>query len=165
MSAAFAASVTSAAFAACVACAVSTVACLLLLLPLCCRVGGWGKERYTPGCVCNVGSIETGSLSLERKFVVMSQVTVFSRNEEAESWDIMSRRSIGSPRSLTSVRFGDVHEASFLSDSCLNSSRLSKSCPQLMSRQKLDYAENNHPFCLCTRGTTQGLSYTSFTLV
>ena len=123
------------------------------------------KERYTPGCVCNVGSTETGSLSLERKFVVMSQVTVFSRNGEAEGWDIMSRRSIGSPRSLTSVRFGDVREASFLSESCLSSSRLSKSCPQLMSRQKLDYAENNHPFCLCTRGTTLSLNYTSSTLV
>ena len=165
MSAAFAASAASAAFAASIACVVSTVACLLLLLPLCCRVGGWGKERYTPGCVCNVGSTETGSLSLERKFVVMSQVTVFSRNGEAESWDIMSRRSIGSPRSLTSVRFGDVHEASFLSESCLSSTRLSKSRPQLMSRQKLDYAENNHPFCVCIRGTTRSLNYTSSILV
>ena len=52
------------------------------------------KERYTPGCVCNVGSTETGSLSLERKFVVMSQDTVFSRSGEAGDWDIMSRQKL-----------------------------------------------------------------------
>jgi len=96
----------------------------------------------------------------------MSQVTVLSRSGEAKDWDIMSLRSNRSPRPLTSVPLDDVHEASFLSCMSLNCSKpISESCPQLMSWQKLDYAENNHPFCLCTRGTTQGLSYTSFTLV
>ena len=99
MSAAFVASVVSAAFVASVACAVSTVYLPAVadasLLP-----GVWvGQRDVHTRCVCNIGSTETGSLSLERKFLVMSQVTSFSRNGDAEAWEIMSWRANRSPRS------------------------------------------------------------------